>query len=1124
MTPKERLDKLNDTFGEITKGLATSKEVAEAIVPILKELRAQQSSIKAVLEKDNLKDKDIDNLKGQLKNVSDTISNLKKEHGDLFSKIWMAFSKVKTLKGDRGEKGDKGDSIRGDAGKDGSPDTAEDIRNKLELLEGEERLNAKYIDGVITQEGLDFAIGVLDKRTQYLINKVVTSSTGSGTVTGISIASTNGLAGTSDGNPATPTITLATTVTGLLKGNGTSITAATGDTDYQNPITLTTTGTSGAATFTGDTLNIPQYAGSGGSGTVTSVTSANADIGVANTTTTPVLTLNSGTGNNQIVKLDSSARLPAVDGSQLTNLPSGFTNPMTTLGDIIYEDATPTAVRLAGNTTSTKKFLRQTGTGSISAVPAWDTIVAGDVPTLNQNTTGSAATLTTPRAINGVNFDGSAAITVPAAAGTLTGTTLATNVVTSSLTAVGTLITGVWNATKIGLAFGGTNADLSATGGTSQVLKQVSAGAAITVGQLAASDLSNGTTGTGAVVLSGSPTITTAALGSSTATTQAPSDNSTKIATTGYVDAAVLGQNFKEAALVATTTNLVGVYVAGVFTYTATGTDNIDGVNLALGNRVLVKNQTTTFQNGIYSVTTAGSLGVAGVLTRTSDANMSSEFKTGDSIFITSGTANANTTWAYTGSDSPNIGTDAITYAQTAGQGTVTAGNGIAITGLSVAIDTSITVDKTTAQTLTNKTLTAPVLGGTVTGTYTIGGTPTFPSNVSLLGNTVTGTGSVVLATSPTLVTPALGTPSALVGTNITGTAAGLTAGTVTTNANLTGAVTSTGNATILGSFSSANLSGALTDETGSGSAVFGTTPTITTPVLNGTPTGTGVATASTASTLALRDANKNLTANNHIEGYTTTATSGTTVTLTVGSTHLQFFTGSTAQTVALPVASTMVLGQQFLIVNQSSAAVTIQSSGGNTVLVLAGSTIAGATSALITCILASGTGSGSWETEYYGLITTSGKVLSATNSLILSGSDGTTMTFPGTSATIARTDTAQTFTGTQVFSQIVTTINAITATSNAATVPVTSRISNVTNSSAATLTITMTTTGAVDGQMVIVRVFDFSGVAQTITWVNTENSTVTVPTTSNGSTSLPLTVGFQFNNATTKWRCLASA
>jgi hypothetical protein len=99
-----------------------------------------------------------------------------------------------------------------------------------------------------------------------------------------------------------------------------------------------------------------------------------------------------------------------------------------------------------------------------------------------------------------------------------------------------------------------------------------------------------------------------------------------------------------------------------------------------------------------------------------------------------------------------------------------------------------------------------------------------------------TGTGNVVLSNSPTLVTPALGTPSALVGTNITGTASGLTAGNVTTNANLTGAVTSVGNATSLGSFTSSQLAGALTDETGSGSAVFATSPTLVTPIL-GTPT-----------------------------------------------------------------------------------------------------------------------------------------------------------------------------------------------------------------------------------------------------------------------------------------------
>ena len=109
---------------------------------------------------------------------------------------------------------------------------------------------------------------------------------------------------------------------------------------------------------------------------------------------------------------------------------------------------------------------------------------------------------------------------------------------------------------------------------------------------------------------------------------------------------------------------------------------------------------------------------------------------------------------------------------------------------------------------------------------------------------------------SAVLVTPDLGTPSAGVLTNCTGTAAGLSIGgnaaTVTTNANLTGAVTSVGNAASLGSFTSAQLATALTDETGSGANVFATSPTLTSPtltspVISGTPSGVGTLTSGTA-------------------------------------------------------------------------------------------------------------------------------------------------------------------------------------------------------------------------------------------------------------------------------------
>ncbi len=147
------------------------------------------------------------------------------------------------------------------------------------------------------------------------------------------------------------------------------------------------------------------------------------------------------------------------------------------------------------------------------------------------------------------------------------------------------------------------------------------------------------------------------------------------------------------------------------------------------------------------------------------------------------------------------------------------------------------------------------------------------------------------------------------------------------------------------------------------------------------------------------------------------------------------------------------------------------------------------------------------------------------TGSSTYTGTAAQTYTFPTTTATIARTDAAQTFTGAQTFSNaVIYTNNAIAASGNAATVPVTAKLNTVTNNSAATLTITMTTASATDGQLTIVRILDSSAAAQTITWVNTENSTVTAPTTSNGSTTLFLTVGFIYNGGTSKWRCIASA
>jgi hypothetical protein len=211
---------------------------------------------------------------------------------------------------------------------------------------------------------------------------------------------------------------------------------------------------------------------------------------------------------------------------------------------------------------------------------------------------------------------------------------------------------------------------------------------------------------------------------------------------------------------------------------------------------------------------------------------------------LPSQTSNAN---KYLQTDGTNATWDAVSLSTSDITGTLPVANGG--TGVTSSTGTGSVV-LSNSPTLVTPALGTPASGtatnltglpistgvsGLGTGVATFLGTPS-SANLASAVTDETGSGALVFANSPTLVTPALGTPSALVGTNITGTASGLTAGSVTTNANLTGAVTSVGNATSLGSFSSSDLASALTDETGSGANVFATSPTLVTPIL-GTPT-----------------------------------------------------------------------------------------------------------------------------------------------------------------------------------------------------------------------------------------------------------------------------------------------
>lgn len=135
-------------------------------------------------------------------------------------------------------------------------------------------------------------------------------------------------------------------------------------------------------------------------------------------------------------------------------------------------------------------------------------------------------------------------------------------------------------------------------------------------------------------------------------------------------------------------------------------------------------------------------------------------------------------------------------------------------------------------------------------------------------------------------------------------------------------------------------------------------------------------------------DISGSLSATSVLLGYATTATSGGSTTLTAISAQQQFFTGTLAHTVNLPVASTMTLGQYFVIHNNSTGSITVLSSGGNSVAVQPrGTTIQ------YICILTSGTTAASWDSDYTG---SSG--VTGTGSLVLSTSpsfDATTGTAP---------------------------------------------------------------------------------------------------------------------------------
>lgn len=194
--------------------------------------------------------------------------------------------------------------------------------------------------------------------------------------------------------------------------------------------------------------------------------------------------------------------------------------------------------------------------------------------------------------------------------------------------------------------------------------------------------------------------------------------SATDAATKAYADAIASGLSVKTSCRVATAGSLSATY-AGTPNFTLTANSNgaisIDGISLSLNDRVLVKNQVTGTENGIYRVSQVGDGSTPYILTRATDADSSAELISGTYAFVTGGTANGATGFILTTDDPITLDTTSLSFTQFSAAQNYIAGDGLTLTSLTFAVGAgtgitvnadSIEVDFTAVQAL-DATLTA---------------------------------------------------------------------------------------------------------------------------------------------------------------------------------------------------------------------------------------------------------------------------------------------------------------------------------------------------------------------------------------------------------------------------------
>ena len=341
--------------------------------------------------------------------------------------------------------------------------------------------------------------------------------------------------------------------------------------------------------------------------------------------------------------------------------------------------------------------------------------------------------------------------------------------------------------------------------------------------------------------------------------------NASDLVNKSYVDAAISNVNYHAACNWATTADLGTVTynngssgVGATITKTSPfATLAVDGGSPTVGQRILVKNETSGQYNGIYTVTNVGSGATGWVLTRATDYDQSgvgqNEVAPGDTMFILSGTANANTQWTQSTDLPITIGTTPLVFVQTGGATSYLAGTGLTLTGTTFSItNTAITagsygsassvgtftVNAQGQLTLAGSTSIAVAASQITSGTLTVpqGGTGAVSLTGYLKGN---GTSAFTAsATIPNTDITGLGTMSTQ-----NANAVAITGGTV--NGTSVGATTpSTGAFTTLGATGNASLA-TITSGTWNGTAIgavyggTGQTAVVTGDLLYGSATNT---------------------------------------------------------------------------------------------------------------------------------------------------------------------------------------------------------------------------------------------------------------------------------------------